>query len=344
MPGKEPSSDLLDDVKRRLHLNDVPLPKSIEAAKVSAEELDQYWLPPRPDKARDPEVLKVWESVFSQAMTFEQLAIDRLTLATFAERLEMAQLGPIFQSRLEGSKNWSGSYIKPFYARRFIRISGLFRVPTPAVPAGAGLSQTVFNSSTWIGLDGQRRYFNSSLPQIGTEQRIERVNGQTAITTRAWFQWWVKGQHAPPTYLPPSFQVDPNDRIYCDLFVVAPSRVRFFIANLTKGHFLWPFDVDAPFAMEVPGQAPIQLRVSGATAEWVMERPTDPVTREVYPLPDYDIAHFDFCAAFDGMEWRNLKASKLIDMYEVRANPHRAHFISKARRLGNHDFETVFVD
>ena len=33
-----------------------------------------------------------------------------------------------------------------------------------------------YKSSCWVGLDGQRAYADSTLPQIGTEQSINKVS------------------------------------------------------------------------------------------------------------------------------------------------------------------------
>ena len=52
----------------------------------------------------------------------------------------------------------------------------------------------------------------------------------------------------------------------CSLIVVNRTTVRFFIKNQTTGDFLSPFD-------ERPPSAEID-KVSGATAEWILERPT----------------------------------------------------------------------
>jgi hypothetical protein len=35
----------------------------------------------------------------------------------------------------------------------------------------------------------------------------------------------------------------------------------------------------------------MQLKVSGATAEWIVGRPADEITRELYALPDYGTVH-----------------------------------------------------
>ena len=71
--------------------------------------------------------------------------------------------------RRESSLNWSGAYVTPRNGRQFTEVHGRWEVPAVAVPSGTSGSPE-FRSSIWIGLDGQRRYFDSSLPQIGTAQ------------------------------------------------------------------------------------------------------------------------------------------------------------------------------
>ena len=43
--------------------------------------------------------------------------------------------------------------------RQFTEVHGRWEVPAVAIPSGRASPE--FRSSIWIGLDGQRRYFNS---------------------------------------------------------------------------------------------------------------------------------------------------------------------------------------
>jgi hypothetical protein len=147
----------------------------------------------------------------------------------------------------------------------------------------------------------------------------------------------MRGLHLPPITLP--LKVKSGDLVLCSLIVIDRTTVRFFIKNQTTGHHVKPFQRHPP----APG-----LAVSGATAEWIMERPTHLFSDRLYPLPDYGTVHFRDClavAAHDpgahGHE-QTLPGAKLIKMYEVREHPHRTAFISVAKRTGDQGIETEF--
>ena len=83
---------------------------------------------------------------------------------------------------------------------------------------------------------------------------------------------------------------------------------------------------------------PVQAEVSGATAEWVMERPTSLVTNQLYPLPNYGQVEFRQCYALSARapgspgRLERLIGPKLIKMFKIEQNPHRRVTISKATR------------
>ena len=94
-------------------------------------------------------------------------------------------------------------------------------------------------------------------------------------------------------------------------------------------------------------------KVSGATAEWIVERPTDVNTFELYELPDYRRVHFTNCFAISavmppggapgsGLE-QTLDGARLINMYKVERNPSRTVVISKSQRLANDRIETTYT-
>jgi hypothetical protein len=88
---------------------------------------------------------------------------------------------PALGTRYETSPNWSGAYITPKRSRMFTEVHGSWQVPTPSPPVdgkGSPPADGDYRSSAWIGLDGQRRYLNSSLPQIGTSQFVKVVDDQ----------------------------------------------------------------------------------------------------------------------------------------------------------------------
>jgi hypothetical protein len=133
------------------------------------------------------------------------------------------------------------------------------------------------------------------------------------------------------------------------LRVLNETQVHGIIKNRTTGEIL-PFIMDAP----TDTSSGMQLKVSGATAEWIVERPANEITGELYELPNYDTVHFTNCFALSaempvggvpgpGRE-QTLDGARLIRMYKSERNPSRTVMISKAERPDVDQFETLYVN
>ena len=118
----------------------------------------------------------------------------------------------------------------------FSSIWGNFRCRRQTRRTG-GAAGEKYRSSTWIGFDGQRRYYRSTLPQIGTAQNIDPVTGVPTRSYFAWWQWWVRDvlEQAFPIMLAAP-EIHAGDLIMC-FMQVADDRagVSFVITNLTTG-------------------------------------------------------------------------------------------------------------
>lgn len=223
------------------------------------------------------------------------------------------------------SSNWSGAYVAPRSGRSIVSVMANWVVPAVTAPTG-GVA-TEYRSSTWIGLDGQRSYKDSTLPQIGTSQFWVTATG--AAIYGSWYQWWARGQHVPP--VPLNLPVSPGDEISAIITVLDSSTVRFNIKNVSLGLILQAFDVDAP-----PGYT-----VSGGTAEWIMERPS-PLEMDgwtPYELPAYQPFSFTGCiaeakASADTTATPiDLELARLIRMYEIVQSPRSIRTISSAKKV-----------
>ena len=189
----------------------------------------------------------------------------------------------------ETGRVWSGAIITPRNGQMFIGITGRWRVPAVTLPPSAGGTaegDRVCSSSTWIGLDGARKYLHSSLPQIGTIQNVIVKGGQMEPEYFAFYEWWRAGVITHPIHIP-QVQVKPGDVIECTLTVDSLTQVTFQITNQTTGNTSGAFSDSAP--------AP--LLISGATAEWITERPSDPATDKPYELANYGTVVFENCIA-----------------------------------------------
>jgi hypothetical protein len=143
--------------------------------------------------------------------------------------------------------------------------------------------------ANWIGLDGQRLYLNSSLPQIGTSSTLQ-ANGTT--TAEAWTHGWARyDQTTVPA--PLGLPVNPGDEVLCVLTVWDPQTVNLVMVNLSSPN--------QPNGMAVQGTAPTMTlpnnvlyvpSITGARAEWMVERPRVVGSTELNNFPDYGRTEF----------------------------------------------------
>ncbi|HTO63614.1 MAG TPA: G1 family glutamic endopeptidase [Bradyrhizobium sp.] len=313
-------------------------PTGFDPLDASQEELERLGFPKRPEPALQPSEHAFWQEMFAPRPEFEAFAFEILPPVTTRSRGFFAQL-----PRRQTSLNWSGAYITPRDGTVFHSIWGKFQVPMPNLPSGGDPGEK-YRSSTWIGFDGQRRYYNSTLPQFGTAQNIDPSAGGPTKSFFAWWQWWVRdvaAQASPNKLIVPTIHV--GDWIACYM-QVADDRagVSFMMTNLTTNSAVQFFQGAPPTSWGQP------FKVPGATAEWVTERSADAPDPTPLQLPDYGTVDFRDCGATainmttSATVERSLSAAKLIDMYVVKRNPERTVKVSIAKPLSTTEFVTQF--
>lgn len=309
-----------------------PLPDRFDPRTADPDDLCRLGFPPRPDPETQRALYEAWLELFALPLEFEQGVLkDEID---FALPDEFQSVGRVTApSRHEASLNWSGAYITPRDGRMFTDVVGSFRVPRLSPPPDLP-TVTEFRCSTWIGLDGQRRYLDSTLPQLGTAVHLRRGD-RDGGTASAWIQWWPL---AAITFT--TFGVLPTHRMLCWLHVPDPLHVIGAIRNMDTRRMRM-FKMRAPKVVEPPRfPDPIQVTVSGATAEWVVERPAHRRSPRLYDLPDYREVVFKRCYAVAGPgpgaagRVETLVGPNLICMYRIAEQPHRSVTISVAERLG----------
>jgi len=341
--------DYFDDIKKRAHVYPLP-PADFDPLSATNAQLEQHGLPARPDQDTESELFQNWSLLLGRPFNvivpeFPQHVGDLLPVLVY----KVGRGGRRGFRRFENSRNWSGAYIVPQRPRRFVHMVGTWHVPMPSLPPvlpeDAVPGNDEYQSSTWIGIDGHRRYPNSSLPQIGTSQFFKVADGIETVTTAAWWQWWSMDGNFPPhdRNNPPvaitNFPVSVGDEISAGLTVEPAGDVHFYIKNQTTGLF-------TTFLVIAPGP----ILPLGSTAEWVMERPTVLGERRLYPLPNYTPVEFRNCLAQSAMTiggttiTQRLDHAQLIRMYEVFANPHRTSFVSWAQKKSNTSVRVFYRD
>jgi len=347
VPPLDDFDNLLRRVLAETSFFPVP-PEGFDPLTASAAQLAFFVLPELPNPRTDPGRYRFWRKFYSPPLRF----IDAEFLPLVPnQRLRSAQLRRIAAATSrETSRNWSGAYISPRDGRMLTEVYGVWHVPAVFTPAGAPTG-VEYRSSTWIGLDGQRRYLDSSLPQIGTQQFAEDVAGVQTLTTECWWQWWLRDHMNPSVPIP--LPVAPGDEMMASMIVIDETHVRFYIKNVTSGG-LSPkiFVKSAPQATLPDGsgvvQVEVSVEVSGATAEWVMERPTVWASEELHELPQYGTVEFFGCGAVSARNpgepgrGETLVGARFINMQKVETDPSRTVTISVAERSGDHGVRMTY--
>ena len=323
----------LGEFNHRVHFYEPP-PENFDPRTAEPEVRAKHGIPPKPNERDFPMLAEFWTEMFSPPLVFAE---TRFALMA-APMLISNQLRMSTRGQRESSLNWSGAYVTPRNGGQLTEVHGRWEVPSVMPPSGTSGSPE-FRSSIWIGFDGQRRYFDASLPQIGTAQFLNAP--ATVQPFSVWCQWWLRDNSI--TYEPVllDLPIARGHRIMASLRVLNETQVHFLIENRTTGAIFPPFILDAPISSALN----IQAKVSGATAEWIVERPTRADSAELYELPDYGEVLFTNCFAIGSGLEQTLYGARPINMYKVERNPSRTVFISKVEGLRQHvdSFKTTFT-
>jgi hypothetical protein len=95
-----------------------------------------------------------------------------------------------------------------------------------------------------------------------------------------------------------SLPVTFGDRVYCWLTAINRTRVRCIIRVASGPGPLQRFYLNAPPIRYSPPPIPVHpAKISGATAQWITETPTNSGTDRLFPLPNYGSVNFQQCLA-----------------------------------------------
>jgi hypothetical protein len=340
---------VIEDLKKRFH--GFPVPDGLfNPATASQAQLREFGLPPRPDPVAQPLLRQVWNRGFGEPLKLQQFSVDeRLIEDTgYRPQIRYVKERPIAETRFEKSLNWSGAYITANRGKEFIQIWGLWTIPSNLKlppPSFQGPPEIDYVCSNWIGLDGQRRYLDSSLPQVGTSSTL-KANG--TITAQAWTQWWARERsinNTPPIPFPPPFTVAPGDQVFSVLTASDPQNVVLVMVNLSTQPPMATSANATPPSVQLPDGTMAIPEIAGATAEWIVERPAIPGQPIFFNFPDYGVTGFDLCMAVegDGVEIvsligglpQDLQGARFIRMYDRLKDPRRTAFISMPERTSD---------
>ena len=292
------------------------VPERYNFLDAKASDLDRYGIPQKPG---EPQLLEFWKKLVSPPF--------RILKPQFN------MFGVFFQTRppnnLESSLNWSGTVVSPPRPKRIILATAGWTMPvvTHSAPPPLFIEEDAPKTLVWVGLDGHNgKLPKISLPQIGT---FHTPDGPPENQHFAWSCWWYNSEKPQPVSRITNLKICPGQEILAGLFVTVSGDVVFFIKNQSTGDY-------CPFLQRPPSG---NLEPLGSSAEWVVERPTEPNTHKLYPLADYGSVDFKYCMALAAD--RPLGPTRLmtladngrmIKMREAFADPYRTVYVSRAER------------
>jgi len=292
-------------------------------------ELDLYGIPPRPDPGNSAErqLHDFWIKLLSPPFHPRKAEISKLNLRRF-------QTQP--PANIESSLNWSGALISPPWPKRITLAVAGWIVPEVRHPSLPALFTQPDTSKTlvWVGLDGHNgRLPKSSLPQIGT---FHAPDDSPEGRHFAWLDWW----HHVPTRKEQeiskirNLQICPGQEIMAGLWVMISGDVSFFIKNQCTGEYRCTL---------IKRQMLPDIEPLGSSAEWVVERPTEP-NGKLFPLADYGCVNFKYCMARaaetplgPGPVMTLADNGRMIKMRKAFADPYRTVYVSRAERRHDDD-------
>jgi peptidase A4-like protein len=284
-------------------------PPGFDPLKASPEELETFFLPPIPDPRAAPQAHANWIKAMSPPLSFpENRVVEELFAATLL-RSRYRQRGSGDFSE-ESSQNWSGGYIVPRDFSKMTLVQGRWRVPDPK-PSFAGNGE--FASSVWVGLDGHAPT-SRSMPQVGTGQYVSVAGGPPSLDLFAWWQWWERDDPRGQQIRYKGFPILAGQTVYTQIQALSRTKVSVFVKNETTGlAFPHWYVVQSP---PLVGTNPLPPHVEGRTAEWIVERPTNPRTGRYFDLANYGTATFIDCHGACVSGDLRLQRARLIRMNE----------------------------
>jgi hypothetical protein len=321
-----------------------PFPeKDFKPLKASPTELRKYGLPQRPDGPNQRELLKAWLRLFEEPLTFTPPGVKRVF--ALIQNPTIQRILPS-ETRVENSPNWCGASIVPNGGQQFVQTFGEWTVPKPELPPpldqGPPDQSTDYHCVAWIGLDGERRYLNSSLPQVGTEQILTvDKNGSKSYEYFVWFQWWARNQVKITRHVLSNIKIDAGVSVMAMIWVIDPYWVVVVFRTYAPLNKITILVRHAPEVC-LPGGVTTRPAISGATAEWILERPQtlDLVNAKLLPFAKYNPVRFQHCVAGTAQtaglptSEEMLTGSRLIRLFEVPETLRpRIRFISMPTRI-----------
>lgn len=267
-------------------------PAGFNALTATGEELAEYGLPQRPDKATQPEQFAAWTRAMS-ALKYQ--ATDVKALATHNEPnrpLNKPSAGAAVSNvpTTTSSGNWSGvantnKLTKWNKLTSFDYIASSFVVPSAQPPFNACANGITgpFLVSIWNGIDG---FDNGDVVQGGTQGYSNCTPADTSYI--AWVEWYPSYPELEIVCGSSACPVVPGDTMFVVTYGTAGTAEQtVFVENVSRE---WYGTFGLPYVTG-PG-------VVGSSEEQIVERPCCNGS-DLYALNNYDYGYFAGAYGYD---------------------------------------------
>ena len=321
----------------------------LDPCQASPGELQRFGLPPRPDALAQPGPRRAWDRAFGQPIRLLPFVRqdDLQARVTYRLHPRRQKAQAVAQTRFESSSNWSGAYVSPTEGRGFVQVWGAWTVPD-----GLRVPPPPFEGRPWQGLQGgglDRAGTGSGATSTARCRRSAR-RPYLSRTARGGRKRGCSGGRATRmslqlVILP--LPVAPGQPVLCVLTVLDAQLVNCVAVNLgTSPVTAQAVSIVPPMAkLNGEGSGTARPSVTGATAEWVVERPRDVDLPRFENFPDYGQTRFDLCLAVQGDAPNvlsllggspmGLEGARDIRMFDVLTGPARTEYISMPKKLND---------
>jgi hypothetical protein len=256
------------------------------------DDLHLHGLPHRPDPNSLPNAARAWLKVMRRIKRF---VVPQLTERhDFVFRpIRPARAASGTPSDVSTTSNWGGLVMTD--APPYRQAWGSWTIPQIQIPPGG--TDPSYSCAIWVGLGG---YLNDdNLLQAGTAQAVGAGGAGECF---AWYEWYP----APPIMLT-GFDVQAGHTIavFVGEYDDGSGRGVVGMANLVTGDAI-PMTVIPLPVVDASGNTinPAIKAPSGASAEWIVERPDlgNGGSETYAELPDFGEVNFTHAAAVTGVE------------------------------------------
>jgi hypothetical protein len=262
--------------------------------KLSNKDLLKAGYPPRPDPGKSPgryarwlkRVSRPFTSVTPRRVPHPDVSFARRELPPVLRSPTLPLPPPVARSMFNVNfNNWSAAYLqRP--AAQFFLIEADWSVPgVTAVSNGFGPQYSAV--AEWVGLDNSP----ADLFQSGTDSELWDFPLSGWTLTNYWM--WIENLPFAP-YAVPNFPVSPGDEVSVDIFLADQFGTTWFQNGSNGG--LTPTDNNVWFMLynysnssSFWGTLSTATGFGGATAEFIIERPTD-ASGNLVPLAPFGVA------------------------------------------------------